>query len=190
MAGTPLFMQDVTLNLKLNPGGSTRAEFNCDLSTAEIVSTAGDEVEYSTLCPSGSYKSVGKTTYALHIVAVQRWAVDGLATFLWDNDGQLADFQYQAHGAGVVPSATAPGMSGTVRLIAGNYGGEVATFAELDVELPCSSKPTKLVAAFPALDESAAADEREAADESAPKSRRRKPADEPEAAEAVTYVGA
>lgn len=182
MAGTPLFMQDVTLNLKL-VGVGTRVEYNCDVSTAEIVATAGDEVEYSTLCPSGSYKSVGKTTYALHIVAVQRWAIDGLATFLWDNDGALADFQYQAHGAGKTPSTTEPGMSGTVRLIAGNYGGEAATFAELDVELPCSSRPTKLVAAFPALDELEA-------DETAPKGRKSKTA-EPEAdAEAVTYVGA
>jgi hypothetical protein len=148
MAGSPLFMQDVTLNLKLSGAGS-RVEYNCDVSTAEIISTPGDEVEYATLCPTGSYKSVGKTTYALHIVAVQRWAVDGLAAFLWDNDGALADFQYQAHGAGKVPSATEPG---TVRLIAGNYGGEVETFAELDVELPCSSKPTKISAAFPALD--------------------------------------
>jgi hypothetical protein len=150
MAGSPLFMQDVTLNLKLS-GAGTRVEYNCDISTAEIVSTPGDEVEYSTLCPTGSYKSIGKTTYTLHIVAVQRWAADGLATFLWDNDGQLADFQYQAHGAGTVPSATAPGMSGTVRLVAGNYGGEVSSYAELDVELPCSAKPTKLVAAFPAM---------------------------------------
>jgi hypothetical protein len=179
MAGTPLFMQDVTLNLKLT-GGPTRTEYNCDLSTAEIISTAGDEVEYSTLCPTGSYKSVGKTTYTLHIVAVQRWAVDGLATFLWDNDGALADFQYQAHGAGVIPSATAPGMSGQVRLIAGNYGGEVATFAELDVELPCSSKPTKLVAAFPAADEAEA--EADAGDDAAPKRARKSAEPEPVAA--------
>jgi hypothetical protein len=150
MAGSPLFMQDVTLNLKLTSGGPTRQEYNCDISLAEIIASPGDEVEYATLCPTGSYKSVGKTTYSLHIVAVQRWAVDGLATFLWDNDGQLADFQYQAHGAGVAPSATAPGMTGQVRLIAGNYGGEAQTFAELDVELPCSAKPTKLTAAFPA----------------------------------------
>jgi len=150
MAGSPLFMQDVTLNLKLTSGG-TRVEYNCDVSLAEIISTPGDDVEYATLCPTGSYKSVGKTTYSLHIVAVQRWASDGLAAFLWDNDGQLADFQYQAHGAALTPSATQPGMSGQVRLIAGNYGGEAQTYAELDVELPCSSKPTKIVAAFPAL---------------------------------------
>lgn len=158
MAGTPLYMRDVTLKLKLTAG--TYAEFNCDLHTAEVVPTAGDEVQYSTLCPTGSYSSVGKTTYALHIVAVQRWAADGLATFLWDNDGELADFQYQAHGASTVPGADVPGMAGQVRLIAGNYGGEVDAFAELDVTLPCTTKPTKTVAAFPAV---MAADELEAA---------------------------
>lgn len=158
MAGTPLFMRDVQLTLKLVSAG-TRVEYNCDLSTAEIVPTPGDEVTYSTLCPSGSYSSVGKTTYALHVVAAQRWAADGLAAFLWDHDGELAEFQYQAHGAAVVPSATTPGMSGEVRLIAGNYGGEVDTYAELDVTLPCSSKPVKLTAAFPAMAAAEASEE-------------------------------
>ena len=150
---SPLFMRDVTLTLRLsNPGTGLRTEFNCDLHTAEIVPTAGDEVSYSTLCPSGSYSSRGKTTYALHVVAAQRWDATGLAAFLWDNDGQLADFQYQAHGATVPPSTTAPGMTGQVTLIAGNYGGEVDTYPELEVEMPCTSKPTKISTAFPALD--------------------------------------
>lgn len=165
MAGAPLFMQDVTLNLKLT-GGPTRTEYNCDVHLAEILSTPGDTVEYVTLCPSGAYSSIGKTTYSLHIVAAQRWAVDGLATFLWDNDGQLADFQYQAHGAGLTPSAVAPGMSGQVRLVAPNYGGEAQAYAELDVELPCSTKPTKIVAAFPAILE-AESDGEEGGEESA-----------------------
>lgn len=153
----PLFMRDVTLNLRLNPPGSgARTEFNCDLSTAEIVPTPGDDVTYATLCASGSYSARGKTTYALHIVAAQRWDTSGLAAFLWANDGATADFQYQAHGSGVVPSATAPGMTGQVVLVAGNYGGEVDTYAELDVELPCVTKPTMITAAFPALDEAEA----------------------------------
>jgi len=151
MAGSPLFMQDVQLNLKLT-GVGTRVEYNCDLTTAEIIAEPGDEVSVSTLCATGSFSSIGKTTYALHIVALQRWAADGLANFLWDNDGALADFQYQAHGSAIVPSATQPGMSGQVRLIAPTYGGESGQYAELDVTLPCSTKPTKLVAAFPALD--------------------------------------
>jgi hypothetical protein len=157
MAGSPLFMKDVTLNLRLTvPGTGLRTEFNCDLSTAEIVPTPGDAVQYATLCPSGSYQSTGKTTYELHIVAVQKWDATGLASFLWDHDGELADFQYQAHGAGLAPSVDAPGMTGQVRLVAGAYGGEVDNYAELDVTLACSTKPTKLTAAFPATAEAEA----------------------------------
>jgi hypothetical protein len=158
MAGSPLFMQDVKLTLKLLPAGPSRVSFECDISLAEIIPTPGDSVDYSTLCASGSYSSIGKTTYALHIVAVQRWAADGLASFLWDNDGQLAEFQYQAHGAAVANATDTPGMYGTVRLVAGNYGGEVSTYAELDVTLPCTVKPTKTLAVFPTLAEDGAED--------------------------------
>jgi hypothetical protein len=149
MAGSPLFMQDVTLTLAL-VGAATPTAYQCDVHTAEIVSKPGDSVQYVTLCPDGSYSSIGKTTFGLHIVAVQRWAVDGLAAFLWDNDGELADFQYQAHGDSVDPTADLPGMTGTVRLVAPNYGGEASTYAELDVELPCQAKPAKVSAPFAA----------------------------------------
>jgi len=149
MPGSPLFMRDVTLTLKLVSGG-TAAEYQCDVHTAEVLPEPGDEVTYQTLCAEGTYSSIGKTTYGLHIVAVQRWAVDGLAAFLWNHDGELATFTYQAHGDGTVPSTDQPGMSGEVRLIAGAYGGEADTFAELDVTMPCSTKPTMHTAAFPA----------------------------------------
>jgi len=152
MPGSPLFMRDVTLTLELVTGG-TPVQYQCDVTTAEIVSTPGDEVTVSTLCSTGSFSSVGKTTFALHVVALQRWAADGLAAFLWDNDGELATFQYQAHGEGVTPTADLPGMSGEVRLVAPSYGGEADQYAELDVTLPCTGKPSKITAAFPVLDE-------------------------------------
>jgi hypothetical protein len=149
---SPLFMRDVSLTLKLAAG--TRVQFNCDIHTAEVITEPGDVVEYQTLCATGSFSSIGKSTYTLHIVAAQDWSTTGLARFLWDNDGALADFQYQAHGTSVIPPTTAfPGMSGTVRLVAPTYGGEADTYAELDVELPCSSRPTINTAAFPALAE-------------------------------------
>lgn len=151
MAGSPLFMRDVTLKLALVTPPGTKVEYNCDVSTAEILPEPGDEVTYSTLCASGSYSAIGKTTYALHVVAAQRWAADGLAAFLWDHDGELATFQYQAHGSATVPSADLPGMAGEVRLVAGAYGGAVDEYAELDVTLPCTTKPTKITAAFPAV---------------------------------------
>ena len=68
----------------------------------------------------------------------------------WDNDGELLAFQYQAHGTGTIPSADQPGMAGICTAIAPSYGGEVDTYAELDVTMPCDGKPTKIVAAFPA----------------------------------------
>jgi len=154
---TPLFMRDVSLTLKLLPSGPSRVQFNCDVHLAEVISEPGDTVDYQTLCPTGSFSSIGKTTYSLHLVAAQDWSTTGLARFLWDNDGALAEFQYQAHGvANVPPTAALPGMNGIVRLIAPTYGGEADTYAELEVTLPCSTKPTLAVAAFPAIAEAEA----------------------------------
>jgi len=151
---TPLFMRDVSLTLKLVTGGTTRAEHNCEAHLAEVVTNPGDDVEYATLCANGSFKSQGSPTFDLHIVAAQDWSSTGLARFLWDNQGQLAEFQYQAHGlAAVPPTASAPGMAGVVTLVGPSYGGERDTYAELDVTMPCQSKPTLAVSAFPTLDE-------------------------------------
>jgi hypothetical protein len=149
--GSPLFMRDVTLTLRLaDPGTDPVVAYECEIKTAEIEAKAGSDVTYATLCPDGSFSSRGKTTYSLHLVAAQSWAADGLAAFLWDNDGELLLFQYQAHGTGTVPTADMPGMAGTCTAIAPSYGGEVDTYAELDVTMPCDGKPTKIVAAFPA----------------------------------------
>jgi hypothetical protein len=154
---TPLFMRDVSLTLKLVSGGATRTEFNCDVHTAEVLAAAGDVVEYRTLCPDGTFSSVSATSYSLHIVAAQDWSAGGLARFLFENDGALAEFQYQPHGATLIPPTDDfPGMTGEVRLIAPTMGGEADTYAELDVEMPCSTKPTLAVAAFPTLEEAEA----------------------------------
>lgn len=151
---TPLFMQTVSLTLKLLPSGPSRVEYNCNVKTAEVVANPGDDVEYVTLCTAGSYKSVGATTFDLHLVAVQDWSTTGLARFLFENDGAQAEFQYQAHGSTVIPpTPAAPGMAGVVRLIAPTYGGTRDEYAELDVTLPCSSKPTLTTAAFPTIAE-------------------------------------
>ena len=151
--GTPLFMRDVELTLTLvGPPAGTAASYACDVTAATIETSPGDEVTVQTLCADGTHTSISKSTYALHLVATQQWAADGLAAFLWQHEGELATFTYQAHGDDVVPSADAPGMMGEVRLVAGNYGGEADTYAELDVTLPCSGKPTMVTAAFPAAD--------------------------------------
>jgi hypothetical protein len=152
MAGNPLFMRDVSLTLTI--GAEPALEVNCDVHTVEVAVEPGDVVTYQTLCADGSFSEPGRSSYALHITAAQDWGADGLARVLWEHEGEAAEFRYQAHGSDVAgadaPSDATPGMMGEVRLIAPTYGGEADTFAELDVTLPCTSKPELLAAAFPA----------------------------------------
>jgi len=152
MAGNPLFMRDVSLTLTI--GVEPALEVNCDVHTVEVAVEPGDVVTYQTLCADGSFSEPGRSSYALHITAAQDWGANGLARVLWEHEGEAAEFRYQAHGADVAttdaPSDAAPGMMGEIRLIAPTYGGEADTFAELDVTLPCTSKPELITAAFPA----------------------------------------
>jgi len=145
-------MRDVSLTLTI--GADPPLEVNCDVHTVEVAVEPGDVVTYQTLCADGSFSEPGRSSYALHITAAQDWGPTGLARVLWENEGLAAEFRYQAHGSDVAgadaPSDTTPGMMGEVRLIAPTYGGEADTFAELDVTLPCTSKPDLMPAAFPA----------------------------------------
>ena len=135
-----LFMKDANIKLKL-AGGGTLVEYNAQVASAEVEVSPGDEVSYPTL--DGNVASnVGPPSYALVLRAGQDWSTSGLAKFLWDNEGELLDFEYQAHGAGVAESATAPKVVGQCRAVPGAYGGEVGTFAEIEVSLPCAAKPT------------------------------------------------
>lgn len=152
MAGNPLFMRDVSLQLTI--GAEPALEVNCDVHTVEVAVEPGDVVTYQTLCADGSFSEPGRSSYALHITAAQDWSATGLARVLWEHEGESATFRYQAHGSDVAgadaPSDAAPGMMGELTIVAPTYGGEADTFAELDVTLPCSSKPELIVAAFPA----------------------------------------
>jgi hypothetical protein len=136
--GTLLFMKDATLKLKLSAG--SLIEFNMETASAHIEVTPGDEVTYPTL-DGGVGSNVGPESYALVIKAAQNYSAEGLARFLWDNNGAVLDFDYNAHGKTAVKSTTTPAVTGQVRAVPGNYGGEVGTFAEIEVKLPCIAKP-------------------------------------------------
>jgi hypothetical protein len=136
-------MRDVLLTLKV--GVATPAEYQCHATEARIAVTPGDRVDIATLCEGGSFSQVGKSSYALALTGIQDWhggADDGLARYLWENEGETADFTLQAHGEAVAEAPATPGMAGQVVLVAGDYGGTINEYAELSVELPCVSKPT------------------------------------------------
>ena len=135
-----LFMKDATLKLKLTGGGSL-VEYNQNVQSCEVEVSPGDEQTYPTL-DGNVAKSVGPPTYALVIKAAQEWnPTTGLARFLWDNEGASLDFEYQAHGKSVTTTTILPRIVGTCKAIPGNYGGEVGTFPEIEVTLPCTAKP-------------------------------------------------
>ena len=147
----PLFMKDASVKFTFGTPG-TETEFNCEVHTVEIVATPGDDVTYRTLCPTGTYTQKGASTYVLHLVGVQDWSADGLARMLWDHAGETAGFVAQAHGESVAIGADTPGFEGTIVVVEANYGGEADTWAEIDVELACTTRPT-LITAPPVLDE-------------------------------------
>ena len=137
---TLLFMRSATISLKV--GATAAVQYQGQVSTAALEASAGDVVTYPVL--DGTVPAnVGPDSYALHLVAAQDWtSATGLARFLWDNAGQDATFYLSAFGTAAAPATGKPAVSGTVRLVAPSYGGEVNTYAELDVSLPCLAKPT------------------------------------------------
>jgi hypothetical protein len=145
----PLLLKDAQVKLALATG--TFKEYDCQVKTARLVPSAGDQKDYRTLCTSGFYSQFTPTTWALELEGAQGWdTVDGLARFLFDNDGALIRFQVDGYGQGHTPSATEPGMAGTCRAVAVEYGGTVDEYAEFTVSMPVQGKPVPAVAAFPA----------------------------------------
>lgn len=140
VAVVPIFMRNVFLTLKV--GAGTAAEYQCHASTAQVKVTPGDVVTVETLCSDGSFSSVGKSTYALILEGIQDWSATGLSTFLWTNDGAVADFVLNVYGEGVTAADATPAMAGQVTLAAGDYGGAINEYAPYALELPCVAKPT------------------------------------------------
>jgi hypothetical protein len=132
------YVKTVTLKLKTTAGSFV--EYNGNLASAHIEVSPGDQTDYPTL-DGGVSSEVGSSTYALVLRGSQDYSATGLARFLWDNEGAVLDFDYNMHGLAAVKSATTPAVTGQVRAVAGAYGGEVNTFAEIEITLPCIAKP-------------------------------------------------
>lgn len=145
MAAAPIvFMSDCVLTLDVTGATAalTAGSVN-QVSTAEVIATAGNEAVFTPLDPTGVIKRVGATSYSLHLVAGQDWRTpEGLARYLFDNDGAEATFTLTEYGSATATADT-PGITGLVRLVAPSYGGTSEAFAVLDVTLPVTGgKPT------------------------------------------------
>jgi hypothetical protein len=136
-----LFIKDASVKFVIPPGlFSAAVEYNCDVQTAELLATPGDVKEYATLCDNISQQ--GPSSYAIHLKGVQDWATGGLSLFLWTNAGATARCVIQAHGKSAAFAAATPGIDATVVITEGAYGGQSGEWAEYEVELPCTVRPT------------------------------------------------
>jgi hypothetical protein len=142
---TILFMKTAKFSLTVPDGTGTPIEFQGDAADVHVEVTAGDTVDYPTL--DGNVASNAEPeTYALVMRAGQDYSSTGLARFLWDNKGAVADVELNAHGMTATPGAETPAVTGQVTLIPVTYGGEVGTFAEFEVTLPFVATPVLAIA--------------------------------------------
>jgi hypothetical protein len=122
--------------------GTTAVEYACSVKRAELVPSAGKESEYRTLCPDGTFRNLGASTWSLELEGAQDWAAAGLSRFLFDHEGEELTFQVDQYGNPHDASDAEPEMTGTVRAVAPGYGGAVDEYAEFSVSLPVVGKPT------------------------------------------------
>lgn len=136
---TILFMKTAKFTMKV--GAASEVQFQGDAADVHVEVEAGEVVTYPTL--DGNVASNAEPeTYSLVMRAGQDYSASGLARFLWDNAGQVADIVLNAHGQTAIASADTPEITGQVTLVPVQYGDEVGTFAEFEVTLPFVSKPT------------------------------------------------
>ena len=139
---TILFIKTAKFTLKV--GAAAAQQFQGDAADVHVEVTAGDVVEYPTL-DGNVAANTEPETYALVMRAGQDYSSTGLARFLWNNAGQVAAVEVNAYGMGVSASAETPSVIGNVTLIPVQYGGEVSAFAEFEVTLAFTARPTLAV---------------------------------------------
>jgi hypothetical protein len=132
----PLAMKHISLKVIVGADAETGAEYNCELAEVVLEDEPGDEERYDVLCPDQSYVTYGPNAPTIQLRGVQKWDALGLATYLWNNVGSEIAFDYAPFGPAPA-SADAPHWTGV--FLANRrpqVGGEVGTFAEIDLEFP------------------------------------------------------
>jgi hypothetical protein len=137
---TILFIKTAKFTLKL-ADPAVAIEFQGDAADVHVEVEAGDVVTYPTLDGNVASNSEPES-YSLVMRAGQDYSATGLARFLWDNKGAIADVVVNAFGQLATATADTPQIEGQVTLIPVAYGGEVGTFAEFEVTLPFVATPT------------------------------------------------
>jgi len=151
----PFVLNNVSLTLEKvrNPDGSaatpgTASEYRCQLNTASLTPSqnTGASQEYVTFCDTHTSPGGGGSTWVLNLAGFQAYAdVLDLSLILFNDEGAV--YEYVLTPLGGVQSATNPGFRGEVTIIPTVIGGVANTYGSFTVDLPCTAKPSMIVAA-------------------------------------------
>jgi hypothetical protein len=140
----PLFTKYALLTLELvDDVAGTIYAFECSTTSAGLVSTGGEVVSLSTLCPDGSFSETASRQWQLSITGVQDVeSENSLQLFLIDHEGEKAIATYYPK-TNAAKEPQGRGWTGTVTIaLPDNIGnGTIGQYATFTAVLPFEGKP-------------------------------------------------
>lgn len=131
----PYVMGNCLLRFKSLVGSATgTGDFEKHVSQVEFVPTAGN-VPFKGLTPTASYTFATNATWVCNLAFAQDWeTTDSLSQYLFDNEGELVEVDFEP----VLGGAT---VTATLTLAPGSIGGTVDGVAVSSVSLGVQGKP-------------------------------------------------
>lgn len=135
---TVIIITDAVLKLADDAAGLATGEaWECQTTSCAINATPNLQTVPATFC-SPSSQAPAATGYELAITWLQDWTAPGggLSMYAYNNDTLTKAFSLTLNGA------TEPMATGTVRVVAGSYGGDAGVPLTATAVWPCPVKPT------------------------------------------------
>jgi hypothetical protein len=148
IASSPFVLKDVSLTLVKTGEAGTPVEYRCQLSQAQLTPSAGAGATGATMetfCAVYDSSGTSASSWVLDLAGFQAYGdVTDFSMISFNEEGEQFDFVLMPLGG--VASATNPGFEGTVTMVATPIGGTANQYAQFTGSLPCTEKPTMVVA--------------------------------------------
>lgn len=121
-------------SVKVGPDVPGLVQYANQLDTATLTPEQSTQTK-KTLVPDGTLQDVDNSTWSLTLAGIQDYVEDqGIARFLFENEGEQFAFEVEPKAGGVK-------MTGIAVAKAPPFGGETGNWAEFSLELPVVGKP-------------------------------------------------
>lgn len=118
--------------------GTPPVQFECQLSSWQVVNNTEDGDKRYTFCPDGEYREETDPDYALQLTFDSDWKLNGISDFLQEHDGEESAFTLSHHPD--IPEENVT-WTGVCVIKAPNVGGDARTTEQQEVTLLCIGKP-------------------------------------------------